>query len=874
MKSLKFIIPIFLITLFGLTNSFAQKRNGSYLYSEGKLFKEVQKEMETFYKDRDKGKGTGYKQWKRWEAWMNGRQNPDGTIPNTTLNNQKAIRASKLNNEDHLQGKDNTKSTTGLWENIGPNAIDQIIRDGAGKIGLGRVNCIAFHESDPNTLYLGAPAGGFWRTTDGGLTWEPKMQDEDMIGVSSIAVQNGAIYALTGDGDSFHSSSVGVLKSTDNGETWTHLPLPWESDETVYGYKIHAAQNGNLYIATTNGFYISNVDQTEWLLYYDGYIHDFKFSTTNPNRIFLSGVEGGRMGLAYIVPFEIGVPTPSREYLSLTSDRIALAISSGAPERGYILEGAGIGTGSSANPFGFGGFSSWDNGDITILTPLTNTPNIMSNGALGQNNADQHRYDIAMIVNPDDSDHIIVGGIALWESLDAGQSWNYLAAIGYSDTVAYDSIIHPDIHALEYNPLDGKLYCGNDGGIYVSDDFGDSWTDISEGLSITQIYRIDGINGEIFSIGSQDNGTTILDNSGVGFEVGGGDGMDTKLNPNDPDSIYFSAQSGSLRFSWNRGKQGSVTNIVPPGATNGTWTTPIEIRSDQFNTIFTGFQDTVYWSTNFGFPNSWNAAFLSIPNGDDRLKFIKVNFDNTRVFAATDKHIFTSLIDGISSASWTDVTGNIKDLLRDNSGLNITSIETSLTKVYITLSGNVSGQKIYSNNPSASNDWSNISHNLPNTPLNCAMLNKGTELYVGSDIGVYRLNLGSSNWQLFKQGMPRVPVMDLDKNTNRDVIYAATFGRGIWRSGAYGDCSKTEYLTGRREEFGGNDTSSSNPGDQYIKASARIESTRIINASSNNHVIYQAGNVQLLKPGFHAKENSFFKATVDKECTFTDPEAN
>ena len=89
------------------------------------------------------------------------------------------------------------------------------------------MNVIAEDPNTPTTIYAGTPAGGLWRSTDNGLSWSALFSDLPSLGVSGIAIDpvNGTIYVATGDGDGTDTYSMGVIKSTDNGATWTPTGL-------------------------------------------------------------------------------------------------------------------------------------------------------------------------------------------------------------------------------------------------------------------------------------------------------------------------------------------------------------------------------------------------------------------------------------------------------------------------------------------------------------------------------------------------------------------------------------------------------------------------------------------------------------------------
>ena len=113
---------------------------------------------------------------------------------------------------------------TANWTNLGPNTTS------GGYAGLGRINCVAFHPTNSNIMWVGSPGGGLWKTTDGGNNWTTNFDNAVVLGVSSIVVHPttpNIMYIATGDGDGSDTYSVGILKSTDGGVTWQTTGLNW-----------------------------------------------------------------------------------------------------------------------------------------------------------------------------------------------------------------------------------------------------------------------------------------------------------------------------------------------------------------------------------------------------------------------------------------------------------------------------------------------------------------------------------------------------------------------------------------------------------------------------------------------------------------------
>jgi hypothetical protein len=172
--------------------------------------------------------------WTRWEFFNRARLDGNGDIVNVNQHNW------DLYQQMNAQRPDAVTTSYGVWSEIGPKSYTRI---GSGHNGgLGRVNCIAFHPSNANTLFIGCPAGGLWKTTNNGGSWTNLADHIPSVGVSGIVVSfNNAniIYILTGDGDGADRDCIGVLKSTDGGANWAQTgSFPGAPGSGHRGYKL------------------------------------------------------------------------------------------------------------------------------------------------------------------------------------------------------------------------------------------------------------------------------------------------------------------------------------------------------------------------------------------------------------------------------------------------------------------------------------------------------------------------------------------------------------------------------------------------------------------------------------------------------------
>jgi len=209
MKRKILITIIFLIPCF-LYLSAQESATDIWLNSNTNDFKTIQQNAEAYFKNKDKGRGSGYKQWKRWEYINENRLTSDGRITNHTLRNWEAWQQ-YLNANPKYKSSKGAGVTNGSWYSLGPSSYTT--SNHGYSPGMGRVNCIAFHPTNPNTYYVGTPAGGLWKTTNDGSSWGSLCNGIPSIGISGIVVHPtnpNIIYILTGDGDGGDTHSIGV----------------------------------------------------------------------------------------------------------------------------------------------------------------------------------------------------------------------------------------------------------------------------------------------------------------------------------------------------------------------------------------------------------------------------------------------------------------------------------------------------------------------------------------------------------------------------------------------------------------------------------------------------------------------------------------
>jgi photosystem II stability/assembly factor-like uncharacterized protein len=566
-------------------------------------------------------KAYGWKQYKRWENYWKTRVN----IADNTFPNYSQYKLADLQFEENLLQE---RSSSGQWISLGPSSSN------GGYAGVGRLNCIEFHPTDNDVFWVGAPTGGLWKTDDGGITWNTLTDDNEVLGVSTIAIPSDyqtsqTIYIGTGDKNSWHhDNGNGIFKSTDGGITWdVSLEINVASNITVNKILIHPSNNNILYAAATNGIFKTVDAGLSWnQIYSNNYISDLEFHPSDPSILYASNKWYGEI---------YKVTNDGSNVYTVFNDgearRIELAVTPASPNMVYAVV--------VNSEHGLRGiYKSYDSGESFNL--VTQTPNILANDVDGTSTGGQGWYDLALVADPYDEDILYCGGVNTWKSYDGGVSWE----INNFWTSYYCSsceIVHADKHFFAYNGT--SLYECNDGGLYKTED-GTNWDNISNGIVNSQMYKLSTAqtSDNITIAGLQDNGTKLRHYDNNWYDVVGGDGMNCEIDPTNENYMYASIQNGKLVRTVD-GWSGSYELITRDSDGNpingldetGEWVTPYLISHTEPSTLYIGL-DNVWKSVDRG--DSWTK--ISDIYATDKLDIIAMSESNSQVIYTAEVEAF------------------------------------------------------------------------------------------------------------------------------------------------------------------------------------------------------------------------------------------
>ncbi len=788
------LITLSLISIL-LMNGYAQE-NSSFTKTEQQIERSVNRsEMETT---------KGWKYQHRWLDEYKKRVNPEGEFYDGSVFFKEAERvaAEKQSNQG--------KKAAG-WIPVGPTqrATSSLTK------GMGRINCIAFHPTDANTFWVGVAQGGVWKTTDSGANWTPLTDDLPILRISDIAVDptnTDNIYICVGDyaymdvalnldDRKRHSHyGLGVYKSTDGGATWAPTGLTYQMAQLDGSLMRRVIINPNnpdsLVAAGVSGIWLSKNGGTTWTQKHDSLIWDIESDPNDPYTLYsttgyLKNSNQGTAGIMKSTDFgdtwtTLNTGIPARD----TVLRIEVAVAPTNSNHIYALA------------------CNYDRGFYGVYSSLDGGLNWNYSNAAGLNilewfdgtgTGGQGTYDLSLLVDPLDENKIYTGGVNVWGSIDGGNTFDGVS-------LWYDGAgpgLHADQHQFKYNPLDNKFYVCNDGGLVRTSNiqigswfdanntpgytWPTNWEYISDGMQTSSFYSIgvsEGNSGN-FSAGAQDN-ATYFNNNNNWSNLFGGDGMHTALHPTNPNIILGSSQYGRILYSWDGGSTSVQMN--KPANEDGEWVTPFMYEPGNTNLVYGGFGNlySAAPGNDFLTPLS-NFSIMpgaTVPAPISHFNVAQSNTSNIYV-AKRIYHSYNQLSEfwatSNGGATWTNRTSGLPDKLYFT---NVEVDNNDPLSVWVTTAGFEAGNHVYHTTDGGVN-WSNITYDLPNLPTHCIAHQDDSyynTVYVGTDIGVYYSNDTLTSWLPYNTNLPNVIVSDLNINYTDSVIYAATFGRGVWKT--------------------------------------------------------------------------------------------
>jgi photosystem II stability/assembly factor-like uncharacterized protein len=661
----------------------------------------------------------------------------------------------------------------------------------------GRVLDVVVDPLRRDSVYLATASGGVWHSGDGGKRFTSVWPDEMTQAVGALAIsRTGVLWAGTGEagpgGGSITYGGSGVYRSADGGRHWTAMGLRGSerigrvvidprNEKTIW-----VAANGPLYSGGgVRGLYRTNDGGAHWKLMLkpetattgavdialDPSRPDTVYTTMwdrirYPDRRVYTGLGSGAFkstdaGKTWA---RIGGPTLlSNPELG----RLGIAVAPNNPKRVYILASteAGLTAGLYRSDDGAGTF-----------TPGVDVP-LVTGGFV-------YAWWFGRVyVDPKNADHVFATGVNMSESKDGGASFGSSPGL------------HADQHAMAWDPkAPGRVYVGNDGGFYRSDNNGVSFKH-GEYMPWNQLFSIDISMQDPRKIvgGLQDNGGNRNykkndDPTADGWnDITGGDGTEMRINPRNDKIVYGCSQYGACAVSTDSGNNMQDFSNSVVGSRKG-WLTPIEFDPAELHAVYTG-SEIVSRSTDDG--ASWTPISPDLTGGPGRetnplfrnygtITTLAVAFaDLGTVYAGTDDGRVQYTHDG--GTTWTRATGLPADW--------VTSVaidrRNAKNVAFASFSGFRSGKaaSLVYRTADGGKTWKDISGNLPQAPVN-KVLPVGNDLFVATDVGVFLTRAVSTgngrSWLKVGTGLPNSPITSLRWHAPSATLFAGNFGRGAW----------------------------------------------------------------------------------------------
>ena len=674
----------------------------------------------------------------------------------------------------------------------------------------GRVTDIEGVHGDHRIFYIGAAAGGVWKTSNGGASFQP-IFDEHTQSIGHIAVDQAhpdTIWVGTGEPWVRNSTSVGdgLYRTTNGGRSWEHIGF--KGSERISNIQIDPTNSSVVYVAVQGhlwdadeerGVYKTTDFGKTWqrVLYVniDAGCADLCMDPSNPNVLYAAMwehrrspdfFESGGPGSGLYKTTDAGLSWVKLRKGLPQGDlgRLAVAVAPSNPNLVYLTvecedkESKGLYRSEDA-----GQSWTWVSADFNLtVRPF---------------------YFSRLVVDPANEQKIYKCGLNLTVSEDGGKTFRTVS-----------SGVHSDIHDVWVAPEDPRfVLCGTDGGAYRSLDGGTTFEMFMD-LPLSQFYHVSVDNAKPFNVygGLQDNGTWYGPSSGPGGVENGdwelsnwGDGFYSFPHPSDPDIIYSESQEGNLVRHNRRDRQ---TKNIKPIPEEGepeyrfNWNSPIHVSPNNPERLYFGAQ-FLFKTEDRG--DSWQRLGPDLTSNDPNRQRQKKSGglspensgaeNNTTIFAIAEsprdeKVIWVGTDDGMlqvtqdGGRTWTNTTGNIPGLRLFSWVSSVEPSHFDRNTCYATFDDHRRGDMSphVFKTTDLGKTWTSLV--TPEIAGYAHVIREDLEasnlLFLGTEFGLYISPNGGGAWRRFDNNLPKTPVTAMAIHPRDQALVIATHGRGIY----------------------------------------------------------------------------------------------
>ena len=681
----------------------------------------------------------------------------------------------------------------------------------------GRSTAVAGVASQPMVYYFGSTGGGVWKTTDGGINWEP-ITDNSVFGTGSVGAiglsdsDPNTIYVGMGEspirGNVSHGD--GVYKSTDAGKTWKRVGL--EDTRQISRIRVHPKNPDIVYVAAQGHVWAPNADRgvfrskdggKTWqkILYRSDKAgaSDLIIDPTNANVLYAGLWE------VYRKPWTLESGGPGSGIFKSTDGGDTwseITRNPGLPKKMVGIVGITV---SPANPERLWTIVEAEDGGVFRSDDAGKTWTRTNE----QRNLRQRAwYYTRIYADPKNADSVYVINTGFYRSNDGGKTFTGIA------------VPHGDNHDLWIAPDDpSRMINANDGGANVSFNGGKSWTEQDQPTA--QFYRVALDNDFPYNIygAQQDNSTVRIasrtTDAGIRdsdwYDVGGGESGWIAPSPKDSQVVFAGSYGGLITRQDHR--TGQLRNVSPyPNNPMGAgadvlkyrfqWNFPILFSPHDPDTLFTA-GNVLFRSLNEG--QSWEVISPDLTRNDKSKQGASggpITKDNTSVeyystiFTVMESPlqkgvIWTGSDDGLvqltrdGGKTWSNVTPP-KDLMPE--WIQINSIEASpndpaTAYVAATMYKWDDNRPYLYKTSDFGKNWKKITNGIPATAFTRVVREDPSKrglLYAGTETGLYVSFDDGANWQSMQFNLPVVPITDLAVQKREQDLVAATQGRSFY----------------------------------------------------------------------------------------------
>ncbi len=707
---------------------------------------------------------------------------------------------------------------------------------GARNIGSaamsGRISAIA-GVKDPSgrtILYIGAASGGVWKTEDGGTTYKPVFDEQPVQSIGAIALDpSHPANVWVGTGESWARNSVsvgdGIYKSTDAGDTWTHMGLP--NSERIAKVLVNSRDSNTVFACVAGKLWSDSAERglyktTDGGLNWRLVLHGSNLSTGcsslsadpgDPNVLFAALWDFRRKGWTFRSGGETAKAVSGSGLFRSTDGgetwtEITDSQNSGFAHKPYGRIAVAVAPSKSSRVYAY-----VESPDSALY--------VSDDGGKSWTARDKSQwmvwrsfYFANLAVDPKNPDRLFKTDGALIVSDDAGKSFS--AVGGFVG-------MHGDVHDVWIDPSNPQtVVAGDDGGIYYSYNGGTKWWK-ADNLPVSQFYHVsvdDSVPYHVYG-GLQDNGSWVGDTSHPGGitsaqwqAIFGGDGFWAFEDPADKNYLYAEAQGGFVgrvnRWTFETRDIHPLlgdADLVKYGKLRFNWNTPIALSPNEHGTIYIGSQ-FLFRSRDHG--QTWSRISPDLTTNDPAHQKQEqsggVTIDNSAaemyetIFSISEspkdgKTIWAGTDDGRLQLTrdggehWHDVIGNVRGLPKGAwvnwvqassfdaatayAAFDLHTFGDMRPYVYRTRDYGKTWTALVS--PADEKSVRGYAHVIKED------LKSPNLLFLGTEFGLFISIDGGERWAQFKGGqLPDVAVRDLTIQPRENDLAIATHGRGIW----------------------------------------------------------------------------------------------